>query len=135
MKTILPVMQFAVNITNHTRRYNIFPNLTNTKTFLIHFTKSTSLYRVPVDVLEREKKINRIHTKTFQSIILVYVTLHAIRFKLWLLFRAKRSDTHLKLVISCYMLDKTVFWNLTDSILPFKFKILMVNSPKIQRKE
>ena len=58
MKTILPVMQFAVNITNHTRRYNIFPNLTNTKTFLIliDFTKSTSLYRVPVDVLEREKK-------------------------------------------------------------------------------
>lgn len=49
-------MQFAVNITNHTRRYNIFPNLTNTKTFLIDFTKSTSLYRVPVDVLEREKK-------------------------------------------------------------------------------
>lgn len=56
MKTILPVMQFAVNITNHTRRYNIFPNLTNTKTCLIDFTKSTSLYRVPVDVLEREKK-------------------------------------------------------------------------------
>lgn len=82
MKTILPVMQFAENITNHTRRYNIFPNLTNTKTFLIDFTKSTSLYRVLVDVLEREKKINRIHTKTFQSIILVYVTLHAIRFKL-----------------------------------------------------
>ena len=74
-------MQFAVNITNHTRRYNIFPNLTNTKTFLIDFTKSTSLYRVPVDVLEREKN-NRIHTTSFQSIILVYVTLHAIRFKL-----------------------------------------------------
>ena len=81
MKTILPVMQFDVNITNHTRRYNIFPNLTNTKTFLIDFTKSTSLYRVPVDVLEREKN-NRIHTTSFQSIILVYVTLHAIRFKL-----------------------------------------------------
>lgn len=56
MKTILAVMQFAVNITNHTRQYNIFPNLTNTKTFLIDFTKSTSLYRVPVDVIEREKK-------------------------------------------------------------------------------
>ena len=56
MKIILPVIQFAVNITNHTRRYNIFPNLTNTKTFVIDFTKSTSLYWVPVDVLEREKK-------------------------------------------------------------------------------
>ena len=56
MKIISPVMQFAVNITNHTRRYNIFPNLTNTKTFVIDFTKSTSLYWVPVDVLERENK-------------------------------------------------------------------------------